>query len=200
MRAGPAGGVVASAIFGVALLVARTLAAKIERNPDPFPLERLAREPDGAEVCIARPDGTVLRALVAGKGPTAVLAHGYGGSVAAWNIVWDALVARAAQFGKCPSPAMISVFLEAFVRQDHKALLPILRALEREDRYPRLGEITVPTVVMVGSADRATPSGHSRRLAAGIPGARLITVSGAGHILGWEAPDALVQVVASFQD
>lgn len=35
MRAGPAGGVVASAIFGVALLVARTLAAKIERNPDP---------------------------------------------------------------------------------------------------------------------------------------------------------------------
>ena len=94
MRAGPAGGVVASAIFGVALLVARTLAAKIERNPDPFPLERLAREPDGAEVCIARPDGTVLRALVAGKVPTAVLAHGYGGSVAAWNIVWDALVAR----------------------------------------------------------------------------------------------------------
>lgn len=163
MRAGPAGGVVASAIFGVALLVARTLAAKIERNPDPFPLERLAREPDGAEVCIARPDGTVLRALVAGEGP-------------------------------------ISVFLEAFVRQDHKALLPILRALEREDRYPRLGEITVPTVVMVGSADRATPSGHSRGLAAGIPGARLITVSGAGHILGWEAPDALVQVVASFQD
>ena len=314
MRAGPAGGVVASAIFGVALLVARTLAAKIERNPDPFPLGRLAREPDGAEVCIARPDGTVLRALVAGKGPTAVLAHGYGGSVAAWNIVWDALVARghrviafdqrghgrstlgsagsgseamaadcvavldhfdvcdgvlvghsmggfvairavldhpglagrlrglvllatlagrildgapqnrlqvpllesgilqrlirariggilfgAAQFGKCPSPAMISVFLEAFVRQDHKALLPILRALEREDRYPRLGEITVPTVVMVGSADRATPSSHSRRLAAGIPGARLITVPGAGHILGWEAPHALVQVVASFQ-
>ena len=42
MRAGPAGGVVASAIVGVALLVARTLAAKIERNPDPFPLERLA--------------------------------------------------------------------------------------------------------------------------------------------------------------
>ena len=74
MRAGPAGGVVASAIFGVALLVARTLAAKIARNPDPFPLGRLAREPDGAEVCIARPGGTVLRALVAGKGPTAVLA------------------------------------------------------------------------------------------------------------------------------
>jgi non-heme chloroperoxidase len=94
MRAGPAGGVVASAIVGVALLVARTLAAKIERNPDPFPLERLTREPDGAEVCITRPDGTVLRALVAGDGPAAVLAHGYGGSVAAWNIVWEALMAR----------------------------------------------------------------------------------------------------------
>jgi non-heme chloroperoxidase len=83
MRAGPAGCVVVSAIVGVALLVARTLAAKIARNPDPFQRERLAREPDGAEVGIARPDGTVLRALVAGEGPTAVLAHGYGGSVAA---------------------------------------------------------------------------------------------------------------------
>jgi pimeloyl-ACP methyl ester carboxylesterase len=30
--------------------------------------------------------------------------------------------------------------------------------------------------------------------------ARLITVPGAGHILGWEAADGLVQVVASFQD
>jgi hypothetical protein len=64
MRAGPAGGVVASAIFGVTLLVARTLAAKIERNPDPFPMERLAREPDGTEVCIARPDGTTGLALL----------------------------------------------------------------------------------------------------------------------------------------
>ena len=128
MRAGPAGGVVASAIFGVALLVARTLAAKIARNPDPFPMERLAREPDGAEVCIARPDGTVLRVLVAGEGPTAVLAtamaapsqHGTSCGTRWWRAVTESspstsgmpgsrpvsgTIARAARWGRCSGDA-----------------------------------------------------------------------------------------------
>ena len=73
---------------------------------------------------------------------------------------------------------MISVFQEVFAQQDHQALLPIARAFVREDHYPRLGEIQVPTVVIVGAADRTTPRGHAERLAAGVPGARLITSSG----------------------
>ena len=86
---------------------------------------------------------------------------------------------------------------------DVTATLPAdvdLHACMREDRYPRLAEIAVPTVVMVGSADRTTPPSHARRLAAGVPGARLVTVPDAGHILNWEAPDALVEVVESFQE
>ncbi|MFF3327636.1 alpha/beta fold hydrolase [Streptomyces sp. NPDC002889] len=62
---------------------------------------------------------------------------------------------------------MIAVFRELFLRQDHRAHLPILPAFAREDRHPRLAEITVPSVAMVGSADRTTPPSHSRRLAAG---------------------------------
>lgn len=101
--------------------------------------------------------------------------------------------------GKYPSPAMIAVSGDMFLQQDHRPLLPILRACMREDRYPRLAEITVPTVVMVGSADRTTPPSHPRRLAAGVPGARLVTVPDAGHILNWEAPDALIDVIGSFE-
>src|SRR4029077_17850660 len=59
--------------------------------------------------------------------------------------------------GKHPSPAMIAVSYDMFLQQDHRPLLPILRAAMREDRYPRLAEIAVPTVVMVGSAARTTP-------------------------------------------
>ncbi|MFD9934052.1 alpha/beta fold hydrolase [Streptomyces massasporeus] len=106
----------------------------------------------------------------------------------------------AAQCGKRPSPAMIEVFLEVFLQQAHASLVPIVRAFAREDRYPRLAEITVPTVVMVGSADRSTPPSHARRLATGIPGARLITVPDAGHMLNWENPHALVQAVSSLHD
>jgi non-heme chloroperoxidase len=108
----------------------------------------------------------------------------------------------AALCGKRPSPAMISVFRKVFVQQlqDHGPLLPIVRASAREDRYPRLAEIAVPTVVMVGSADRTTPPSHPRRLAGGVPGARLVTVPDAGHALNWEGSDALVEVIASFQE
>ncbi|PWI06665.1 hypothetical protein DIZ27_32365 [Streptomyces sp. NWU339] len=56
---------------------------------------------------------------------------------------------------------MITVFLDVFLRQAHTLLLPVVRAFAREDRYPRLGEITVPTVVTVGTADRSTPPNHS---------------------------------------
>ncbi|WP_247649629.1 alpha/beta fold hydrolase [Mycobacterium ulcerans] len=95
---------------------------------------------------------------------------------------------------------MISVFLEWFHQHldRHGPHLPIVRAFSREDRYPRLAEISVPAVVMVGSSDRTTPPSHSHRLAAGIPGARLVTVPGAGHLLNWEAVDELAEVVESF--
>jgi non-heme chloroperoxidase len=107
----------------------------------------------------------------------------------------------ASQCGKNPSAAMISVLMEVFGQQNHDAVRRIGQACRREDRYPRLAEISVPTVVMVGSADRSTPPNHARRLAAGIPGARLIIVPNAGHMLNWEAggPEVLVDVVGSFQ-
>jgi non-heme chloroperoxidase len=71
---------------------ARAAVAAIERNPDPFPRDQLAREPEGEEVLIHRPDGTVIRAVVAGEGPTVVLANAYGTPVTEWNIVWDRLL------------------------------------------------------------------------------------------------------------
>ncbi|MEV0981159.1 alpha/beta fold hydrolase [Streptomyces sp. NPDC049915] len=301
-----------AAAAAAAAIAARAAAGRIERRPDPVPYERLRREPEGEEVLLSRPDGTVLRTLVAGDGPPVVLAHGYGVSLLEWNLVQATLVASghrvivfdqrghgrstfgtdgigsgpmaqdylavlehfnvrdgvlvghsmggflalravldhpgvarrlhrlvlfatwagriydgaphnrlqiplletgilqrlartrtggilfgAAQCGTHPSPATIAVFLEVFLHQDHRSLVPVVRAFAREDRYPRLTEITVPTVIMVGSADRSTPPSHARRLATGIPGARLVTVPDAGHMLNWEAPHALVQAVVS---
>src|SRR6202023_2586722 len=44
---------------------ARAIAARIGRNPDPLPRERLTAEPEGEHVLITRPDGTVLHMLIA---------------------------------------------------------------------------------------------------------------------------------------
>ncbi|MCU1411344.1 MAG: alpha/beta hydrolase [Rhodoglobus sp.] len=53
--------------------------------------------------------------------------------------------------------------------------------LDGESVRSRLGEITVPTVVLHGTADPLFPYGHGAALAAAIPGARLVPLEGMGH-------------------
>jgi pimeloyl-ACP methyl ester carboxylesterase len=63
------------------------------------------------------------------------------------------------------------------------------------DVSERVGAIATPTTVLCGRADRLTPPSESVRLAERIPGARLEIVPGAGHMLMFEAPDRLEEVV-----
>ena len=62
---------------------------------------------------------------------------------------------------------------------------------------PALSRINVPTVVVVGTADRVVPPGTGRRLARTIPGARLIEVAGAGHLLAYQHPDEVAEAIGS---
>ena len=48
-------------------------------------------------------------------------------------------------------------------------------------RYPPLSAIAMPTLVVHGTADPMFPVAHGEALAAEIPGARLLTLDGAGH-------------------
>jgi len=98
--------------------------------------------------------------------------------------------------GEDPSPAMVQVFLDTFRAADHRSLLPILEAFTVEDRGDRLGEITVPTIVLCGEKDSTTPPWQSQRLAESIPGAQAWWVPRAGHMLNWESTDAIVEAVS----
>jgi pimeloyl-ACP methyl ester carboxylesterase len=58
---------------------------------------------------------------------------------------------------------------------------------------PRYGEITAPTTVITADKDRVVwPKIHALALVAEIPGARLITTAGAGHMPHWQQPDVVV--------
>ena len=98
--------------------------------------------------------------------------------------------------GDNPSPAMVQAFVETFRAADHRSLLPILEAFSAEDRGDRLAQITVPTIVLCGGRDQTTPPWQSERLAEGIPGAEAWWVPRAGHMLNWEAPEAIVEAVS----
>ena len=129
----------------------------------------------------ARPDSPEQsagrRAAVAAldKAPMAVLArHSLPTLVAddAADEVKDAVVAMS-----------VRVDSEAYARQQAVNIA-------RPDSRPTLATIAVPTIVVVGERDTLTPRALAAEMAAGIPGAVLHEVPGAGHLVPIEAPNA----------
>jgi pimeloyl-ACP methyl ester carboxylesterase len=83
--------------------------------------------------------------------------------------------------------------------QSNAGIIAALGALrDRSDATPFLGGISVPTLVIVGSDDEITPPAVAQALASAIPGAKLVTVPGAGHLSNLERPDAFNEAVRSF--
>ncbi|MFO0899298.1 MAG: alpha/beta fold hydrolase [Pirellulales bacterium] len=62
---------------------------------------------------------------------------------------------------------------------------------ERPDMRPALKDIAAPTLMVVGETDAISPEAEMREIAAGIPGARLIVVPGAGHMAPLERPEGV---------
>jgi len=63
----------------------------------------------------------------------------------------------------------------------------------------RLRRIDVPTLLVWGDEDRfVTPDYYGQAYRAAIPGARLVTVAGAGHFPHLERPEAFAERVAEF--
>lgn len=74
----------------------------------------------------------------------------------------------------------------------------LLAMRDRRDYSDRLAAIGLPTLVIGAEQDRAIPSQESRSLAAGIAGAELRVLSGAGHMVNLEQPQAFNDAVLDF--
>ncbi|HSB56077.1 MAG TPA: alpha/beta fold hydrolase, partial [Gemmatimonadales bacterium] len=72
------------------------------------------------------------------------------------------------------------------------------RAISELDIESRLPEIRVPTLVITGEADVASPVARAQAMAARIPGARLEIVPGAPHMAPLERPDVFNAAVLRF--
>jgi pimeloyl-ACP methyl ester carboxylesterase len=70
--------------------------------------------------------------------------------------------------------------------------------IDRAGVEGELARIRVPTLVMVGDEDVATPRTKSEALVAGVSGARLVTIPRAGHSSTVEEPAAVTAALETF--
>ncbi|POP45295.1 hydrolase [Superficieibacter electus] len=103
-----------------------------------------------------------------------------------------------ARFAEHPSDILRERAL--MMAHDRTGLVQALDAavFKRGDVHGRLNTITVPTLVICGESDTATPVELSQELAAAIPAASLLTLPGTGHHPESEAAQAVTHAIEQF--
>jgi pimeloyl-ACP methyl ester carboxylesterase len=103
----------------------------------------------------------------------------------------------AASFGAYP--AMIEATRQMIYRASRQGVAAALGGLaSRPDASGMLGEIRVPTLVMVGRHDAISSPEEMQIMAASIPGAQFVVLPEAGHMSPLESPAAFNQSLAEF--
>lgn len=86
-------------------------------------------------------------------------------------------------------PALIEAIRRKVLAADPRAVAATSRGMAlRPDMTGRLGEISCPTLVIVGRHDAISPPDEMRSIAERIPVARFVEISNAGHLSPLENP------------
>jgi 3-oxoadipate enol-lactonase len=85
---------------------------------------------------------------------------------------------------------------EAFLRTDLDVFRAACAQLAELDLRSELDKVKVPTLVLVGEQDEATPPPMSCELAAGLPDARLKIIPGCAHVPQLQAPKIFLDAIA----
>ncbi|MDO8611922.1 MAG: alpha/beta fold hydrolase [Dehalococcoidia bacterium] len=96
-------------------------------------------------------------------------------------------------------PEKVEAYKRGFEGMDMEGLERATQAVTRRTNVlDRIPQITVPALVLVGSEDIATTPDKAQRIAEGIPGARLETVAGSGHMTPVEQPERISDLLSAF--
>lgn len=94
-------------------------------------------------------------------------------------------------FGDHPDKAAVRRTLEFSRSMRPDRFVPLLAELVNFDERLPLDHVSADCVVVVGDRDRLTPPKYARALVDTLPGARLVVLPGAGHMLMYERREAL---------
>ena len=95
-------------------------------------------------------------------------------------------------------PAFFATILAESLKVPAHVWRAALRGQLDEDVGPELATISAPTLVLWGEKDGIAGRSQQDLIAAGIPGADLISYAGAGHGLHWEEPHRAAADIAAF--
>lgn len=83
---------------------------------------------------------------------------------------------------------------------DPEAYAACCDALAVFDLRDRLGDIAVPTLLVAGKLDPATPPAHLREIADAVPGSTLVELPGASHLAPAQCPRAVLAALRAQLD
>lgn len=84
--------------------------------------------------------------------------------------------------------------------EPHRLHAGAMAVFDRGSLVDRLAEIRVPTLVLVGDRDQATPPSKAETIEKGIPDARRALVPAAGHMSPVERPEYVNRLLSGFLD
>jgi 3-oxoadipate enol-lactonase len=90
--------------------------------------------------------------------------------------------------------------VDSMSRLHKESYIKSIEATVKMDVRTDLGNIRVPTHVVVGSEDRLTTVAMAREMANEIPGAVLTVIDDAGHLVNIEKPAEFNAAVLAFLD
>ncbi|NUQ66049.1 MAG: alpha/beta fold hydrolase, partial [Pirellulales bacterium] len=101
--------------------------------------------------------------------------------------------------GREPQRDYVAATRRVILSNDPRAIAAAARGMaQRQDFTPRLGEIRVPTLVLVGTEDAISTAEEMRSIASAVPGSRLMEIAGAGHMTPLEKPAEVTAALAEF--
>lgn len=99
-------------------------------------------------------------------------------------------------FGPDPSLFMLRQAVASFARCPSATRQLATAGLNGFDVADGLHTIAYPTLVIAGTRDLIVPLAESDEIARAIPGATLVPIADAGHLVIWERPDRLADLIA----
>ena len=97
-------------------------------------------------------------------------------------------------------PDVVEACVDVFLKNDVQAYVETCKMLGAADLRAALPMLTMPTAIVVGDEDYATPVAMAEALHRGIKGSTLRVLAGARHLTPLEAPDAIASELSTLME